>query len=191
MFEKLNGSVLDRRSFLRGSALFAGAIGVSVLPAFAQQQQQPPPKPEEEEKKKEEPKDPFADSKKEDKKLIEAAVIKFKSLADKGFYDGTTFHRINPQTGVVQGGAAADRQQPPLRVGDDQRVAVGDHRYGLAAPPRLRTAEHPRHQVGQVVGIPGVENREEAENGEREQEVDAPPAVSPQQVGQEKDGDHP
>ena len=28
MFEKLNGSALDRRSFLRGSALFAGAIGV-------------------------------------------------------------------------------------------------------------------------------------------------------------------
>ena len=56
MFEKLNGSVLDRRSFLRGSALFAAAIGVSVLPAFAQQQQQPPPKPEEDEKKKEEKK---------------------------------------------------------------------------------------------------------------------------------------
>jgi len=51
MFEKLNGSALDRRSFLRGSALFAAAVGVSVLPAFAQQQQQPP-KPEDEEKKK-------------------------------------------------------------------------------------------------------------------------------------------
>src|SRR5688572_28620446 len=50
MFEKHNGSVLDRRSFLRGSALFAGAIGVSVLPAFAQEQQPPPPKPEEEKK---------------------------------------------------------------------------------------------------------------------------------------------
>ena len=71
MFEKLNGSALDRRSFLRGSALFAGAIGVSVLPAFAQQQQQQPPKPEEEEKKKEEPKDPFDDGKKEEKKLID------------------------------------------------------------------------------------------------------------------------
>jgi hypothetical protein len=71
MFEKLNGSTLDRRSFLRGSALFAGAIGVSVLPAFAQQQERPP-KPEEEEKKKEEPKDPFADpNKKEEKKLYD------------------------------------------------------------------------------------------------------------------------
>ena len=59
MFESLNGSTLDRRSFLRGSALFAAAIGVSVLPAFAQQQPpQQPAKPEEDEKKKEEPKDP-------------------------------------------------------------------------------------------------------------------------------------
>ena len=69
MFEKLQGSNLDRRSFLRGSAIFAAAIGVAVLPAFAQEQK---PKPEEEEKKKE-PKDPFGDSeKKDDKKLVDA-----------------------------------------------------------------------------------------------------------------------
>lgn len=75
MFDKLQGSSLDRRSFLRGSAMFAAAIGVSVLPAFAQQQ--PAPKPEEKEKeedeKKKEPKDPFADGeKKDDKKLVDA-----------------------------------------------------------------------------------------------------------------------
>jgi hypothetical protein len=70
MFENLNGSSLDRRGFLRGSALFAAAIGVSVLPAFAQQPQQP--KPEDEEKKKEEPKDPFADpDQTEEKKLVD------------------------------------------------------------------------------------------------------------------------
>ncbi len=77
MFEKLQGSSLDRRRFLRGSVMFAAAIGVSVLPAFAQQPQQPPPqpKPEEDEKKKEEPKDPFDTGKKEDdkdKKLVDA-----------------------------------------------------------------------------------------------------------------------
>lgn len=43
---------LDRRSFLRGSALFATAIGLTVVaPAVAQEQQ---PKPSEEKK------DPFA-----------------------------------------------------------------------------------------------------------------------------------
>ena len=36
----------DRRSFLRGSALFAAALGMAVVPAFAQQK----PKPEEEPK---------------------------------------------------------------------------------------------------------------------------------------------
>jgi cell division septation protein DedD len=70
MFENLQGSSLDRRSFLRGSAIFAAAIGVAVLPAFAQEQK---PKPEEEQEKKKEPKDPFGDSeKKEDKKLVDA-----------------------------------------------------------------------------------------------------------------------
>ena len=41
---------IDRRSFLRGSALFATALGLSVVPALAQQPQQ---KPEEKEKEKE------------------------------------------------------------------------------------------------------------------------------------------
>lgn len=75
MFDKLQGTSLDRRSFLRGSAMFAAAIGVSVLPAAAQQQ--PAPKPREEEKKedeeKKEPRDPFADpDKKDEKKLVDA-----------------------------------------------------------------------------------------------------------------------
>ena len=75
MFENLQGTSLDRRSFLRGSVMFAAAIGVSVLPAFAQEQAPPKPKPEEDEKKKEEPKDPFDNGKKEedkDKKLVDA-----------------------------------------------------------------------------------------------------------------------
>jgi ribosomal protein L37AE/L43A len=78
MFENLQGSSLDRRSFLRGSAMFALAIGVSVLPAFAQQQPAPPqPKPEEDEKKKkEEPKDPFGDGEnKSDKKDGEKKLV--------------------------------------------------------------------------------------------------------------------
>ena len=72
MFENLQGSSLDRRSFLRGSAMFAAAIGVAVLPAFAQEQQKP--KPEDEQEKKKEPKDPFGDDKKDekDKKLVDA-----------------------------------------------------------------------------------------------------------------------
>ena len=79
MFENLQGSTLDRRSFLRGSAMFAAAIGVSVLPAFAQEPQQKPKpeeekkKEEEEKKKEEEPRDPFADGdKKDEKKLVDA-----------------------------------------------------------------------------------------------------------------------
>jgi hypothetical protein len=53
MFDE-NVKVVDRRSFLRGSAIFAAALGIGVASsAFAQEPQQPQPKPEEE--KKEEP----------------------------------------------------------------------------------------------------------------------------------------
>src|SRR5919108_111047 len=58
----LNGRMMDRRSFLRGSALFATAVGLTVVPAFAQeqqQQQQPPQQQDPEAKPKEKPKDPF------------------------------------------------------------------------------------------------------------------------------------
>ena len=69
MLENLQGSSLNRRSFLRGSAMFAAAVGLAVVPAFAQQEQKP--KPEEGEKR-EDPKDPFGDDKKNDNKLIDA-----------------------------------------------------------------------------------------------------------------------
>jgi ribosomal protein S27AE len=61
-----------RRNFLRGSALCAGALGLSVAPGWAQTPQQKP-KPEEKPKEKEEkekeekkpePEDPFADGEK-------------------------------------------------------------------------------------------------------------------------------
>jgi hypothetical protein len=63
MFENMTGKSVDRRSFLRGSAVFAAAIGLSVAPTFAQQQ--PPPK------KEEKPTDPFDEGKGEKKVLID------------------------------------------------------------------------------------------------------------------------
>jgi ribosomal protein S27AE len=51
--DKLNNRPVDRRSFLRGSAIFAAALGLSVTSTFAQDPPQPPqPKPEEEKKEK-------------------------------------------------------------------------------------------------------------------------------------------
>ncbi|PYS79575.1 MAG: hypothetical protein DMF66_02320 [Acidobacteria bacterium] len=45
-------------------------------------------------------------------------VERFKTLTRQGFYNGTTFHRVNPE--VVQGG-------DPLSKGEDQsRVGMGD-----------------------------------------------------------------
>jgi len=73
MSEKLTAKSVDRRSFLRGSGLFAAALGLSVVPALAQQpQQKPEPKPKPEPEEEEKPKDPFGEGeKRKDGKLID------------------------------------------------------------------------------------------------------------------------
>jgi ribosomal protein S27AE len=64
--ENLMGKTVNRRSFLRGSALFAAALGVSVAGSAFAQEQQPKPKPEDEKKKSE-------DEKKDEKKKDDPA----------------------------------------------------------------------------------------------------------------------
>jgi len=72
MSDTLTGKSVDRRSFLRGSAIFAAALGVTVVPAFAQQQQQQKPDPDEQEGEEKKPADPFGDPEKpKDGKLID------------------------------------------------------------------------------------------------------------------------
>jgi cyclophilin family peptidyl-prolyl cis-trans isomerase len=40
-------------------------------------------------------------------------VERFKMLAKEGFYNGTSFHRINPMAGVVQGGDPNSKDDDP------------------------------------------------------------------------------
>jgi cyclophilin family peptidyl-prolyl cis-trans isomerase len=44
-------------------------------------------------------------------------VERFKTLAREGFYNGTTFHRINPAAGVVQGGDPNSKDDDPSNDG--------------------------------------------------------------------------
>jgi ribosomal protein S27AE len=80
----------DRRSFLRGSALFAGALGLSAVPAFAMEaggQQAPSQnqKPTPEEKPKQ-PKDPFGEGEKpKDGKLIDKEGREYKICPQCGY----------------------------------------------------------------------------------------------------------
>lgn len=78
MVENGIGKRLDRRGFLRGSALFAGAIGLAVTPALAQEPQQA--------EKKEEPKDPFAEGEKSgEKKLIDKEGREYRICPQCGY----------------------------------------------------------------------------------------------------------
>ena len=61
----LNGKALDRRGFLKGSAMFAAAVGLSVAsPVFGQGQEQKPAVPEED-KEKDKAKQPSGEKPKE------------------------------------------------------------------------------------------------------------------------------
>ncbi len=44
-------------------------------------------------------------------------VERFKKLISDGFYNGTTFHRINPGLGIIQGGDPLSRDSDPLNDG--------------------------------------------------------------------------
>jgi cyclophilin family peptidyl-prolyl cis-trans isomerase len=50
-------------------------------------------------------------------------VARFKQLIKEGFYTGTTFHRIDPQTGIIQGG------DPFSKDNDSRNDGTGDSPY--------------------------------------------------------------
>ena len=87
MFDEMTGKSVNRRSFLRGSALFAAALGLAVAPAVAQQA--PPQRPEDKEKKedKKPPKDPFdtGDQPGDSKKLIDKEGREYRICPQCGY----------------------------------------------------------------------------------------------------------
>ena len=83
----------DRRSFLRGSALFAGALGMAVVPAFAQEK--PKTKPEEEKPKPEPQQD-------EDEKPEDPLALKEKPKDGKLYDKEGREYRVCPQCGSNQ-----------------------------------------------------------------------------------------
>lgn len=49
--------------------------------------------------------------------LAPKMVERFKQLAREGFYSGTTFHRLNPTLGIIQGGDPLSKDEDPANDG--------------------------------------------------------------------------
>ena len=49
--------------------------------------------------------------------LAPQMVARFKQLAGEGFYNGTTFHRIDPDLGIIQGGDPLSKDDNPANDG--------------------------------------------------------------------------
>jgi cyclophilin family peptidyl-prolyl cis-trans isomerase len=49
--------------------------------------------------------------------LAPQMVERFKKLASEGFYNGTTFHRIDPELGIIQGGDPLSKDNDPNNDG--------------------------------------------------------------------------
>ena len=81
------GTKADRRSFLRGSALFAAAIGAAVVPALAQEKPKPAPKPEPEPEPEEggDPKPTDPGAKPKDGKLYDKEGREYKVCPQCGY----------------------------------------------------------------------------------------------------------
>jgi cyclophilin family peptidyl-prolyl cis-trans isomerase len=49
--------------------------------------------------------------------LAPQMIARFKQLATEGFYNGTTFHRIDPELGIIQGGDPLSKDNDPSNDG--------------------------------------------------------------------------
>jgi cyclophilin family peptidyl-prolyl cis-trans isomerase len=93
--------------------------------------------------------------------LAPKMVERFKQLIKEGFYNGTTFHRINPELGIIQGGDPLSKDNDPNNDG------TGDSPYPNV-PGEMSDIPYERGIVGAArkgarpgfAGQPGMSEKE-------------------------------
>jgi len=73
--------------------------------------------------------------------IAPSMVNRFKQLIKEGFYNGTTFHRVDPRLGIIQGGDPLSKDSNPLNDG------MGDSSYPNV-PAELSDLPYERGTVG-------------------------------------------
>jgi cyclophilin family peptidyl-prolyl cis-trans isomerase len=84
-------------------------------------------------------------------------VARFKQLIKEGFYNGTTFHRINPNAGLIQGGDPLSKDNDPNNDGSGDSTYPNVPAEFSDLPYERGTVGAARKEIGNMTDAQGYD----------------------------------